>query len=112
MMPACTATELDSADARAHAVSDLLSHIANPVRFRIVCRLTRGEASVGELLRILRVSQSSLSQHLARLRNAGLVRTRRQSKSIYYELTSPQISAVVTTLRQFRWSDDEPPRLN
>ncbi|MEM9761514.1 MAG: metalloregulator ArsR/SmtB family transcription factor [Pseudomonadota bacterium] len=111
-MPACAATELDSADARAHAVSDLLSHIANPVRFQIVCRLTRGEASVGELLTILRVSQSSLSQHLARLRNAGLVRTRRQSKSIYYDLNSPQISAVVSTLRGFRWTDEQPTRLN
>lgn len=85
-------------DAQAQAVSDLLGHLANPVRLRVICRLKHGEASVAELLRILNVSQSSLSQHLARLRNAGLVATRRQSKSIYYRLTSDDMEALVCSL--------------
>lgn len=64
----------------------------------ILCELADGERSVSALLPVVGLQQAALSQHLARLRAAGLVATRRASQMVYYRLTSPAAVAVINTL--------------
>lgn len=76
----------------------MLKAIANDNRLLILCQLVDGEATVGELGGRLDLSQSALSQHLARLRRDGLVRTRRQAQTIRYALASEEAKAVVDVM--------------
>lgn len=84
----------------AHAVSVLLKAIGNPWRYKILCLLADGERSVGALERDLGIAQSALSQHLARLRELGLVQTRRQRQRVIYSLASSAVAALVGILCQ------------
>jgi len=73
----------------------LLKGLANENRLMIVCVLNEGEHSVGQLNERISLSQSALSQHLAVLRDQGLVKTRRQSQTIYYRLAqSPAMNII------------------
>lgn len=83
---------------RAEEAAQLLSAMANPKRLLILCNLLDRERSVTELSSIVELEQSPLSQHLARLRALGLVRTRRDGQSIYYRLASQEVSEVLETL--------------
>lgn len=83
---------------RAEEAAQLLSAMANPKRLLILCNLLDRERSVTELSSIVELEQSPLSQHLARLRALGLVRTRRDGQSIYYRLASQEVSDVLETL--------------
>lgn len=74
----------------------LLKSLANENRLMILCVLTEGELSVGQLNQWIELSQSALSQHLAVLREQGLVHTRRESQTIYYRLAdSPAVDIIV-----------------
>src|SRR5512139_1705776 len=66
----------------------LLRALSNENRLMLLCLLFEGEKTVGELNASLPLSQSALSQHLAVLRDEGLVKTRREAQSIYYGLAS------------------------
>ena len=79
----------------------LLSAMANTHRLFVLDRITKGETSVGELAAAAGVSQSTLSQHLAILRGAGLVKTRRQAQTVYYTCRSQAVSRVLDTLSEF-----------
>jgi len=76
----------------------LLGVLANPRRLMILCELADGERSVGELVPVVGLQQAALSQHLARLRAAELVSTRRVSQMIFYRLSSPAAVAIINTL--------------
>lgn len=76
----------------------LLKCLSNPQRLLILCHLQEGERSVAELERQLGMQQPRLSQQLARLRRDGLVRTRRNSRSIYYALGSDQAGKIIDLL--------------
>lgn len=78
--------------------SGLLAAIGNDKRLKILCELAEGEASVGSLAKKVDLSQSALSQHLAKLRALKLVATRRDAQTIYYSVASPLIPPVLTTL--------------
>ena len=80
----------------AREASALLKAMSNEHRLLILCQLMPGEKSVGELVRSVGLSQSALSQHLARLRRDQLVRTRREAQTIYYSIAS---TAPVVLLR-------------
>lgn len=82
----------------ARRASILLKAMANERRLEILCHLAGGEHSVSALERLLGLSQSALSQHLARLRLDGLVRTRRSAQTIYYRLDGHQAEAIMTAL--------------
>jgi ArsR family transcriptional regulator, virulence genes transcriptional regulator len=82
----------------ARKASILLKAMSNEHRLLILCRLVVGERSVGELVRLVGLSQSALSQHLARLRRDNLVRTRREAQTIYYALASDEAVAVLERL--------------
>ena len=78
----------------------MLKAMANRYRLMVLCYLVDGERSVGELNRDIALSQSSLSQHLARLRQDGLVRTRRDGQTIYYSICAGPAMRVMETLHE------------
>ena len=102
-MPETTARLLDQMDPeamRAHAAdaSRLLKALANDKRLMLLCLLVEREHSVGELNARVALSQSALSQHLAVLREDGLVSTRREAQTIYYSLAAGPAQQVIATL--------------
>src|SRR3954447_5527745 len=80
--------------------SVLLKAMSNEHRLLILCQLVRGEKSVGELVRLVGLSQSALSQHLARLRRDSLVRTRREAQTIFYSVAAQEPLAILGLLDQ------------
>ena len=96
--PQATARAAREMAAQADAAAGLLKALANPQRLRVLCRLHEGERSVGELNRLVDLSQSALSQHLAVLREKGLVRTRRAAQTVYYALAPGPAEAIIHTL--------------
>lgn len=76
----------------------LMKALANDSRLMILCYLDGKELSVSELNEHLDLSQSALSQHLAVLRRDGLVKTRRDSQTIYYSLEGDRASRIIGTL--------------
>jgi DNA-binding transcriptional ArsR family regulator len=83
---------------QAQNAAGLLRALSNDSRLMILCLLSKGEHSVGDLERQVGLSQSALSQHLARLRRDGLVQTRRQSQTIYYALKGDKAVRVIEVL--------------
>jgi len=82
----------------AKRASTLLKAMSNERRLMILCYLVTGEKSVGTLEELVGLSQSALSQHLARLRRDGFVRTRREAQTIYYSLKGDEAATVLSTL--------------
>lgn len=91
-------TELEKMQANAGEAAEMLRLLSNEARLMVLCQLGAGEKSVGELNELVGLSQSALSQHLARLRGEGLVATRREAQTIYYRITDERVSRLVTTL--------------
>ena len=83
---------------KAGAAETLLKAVANRHRLMILCELNNGERSVTALQKAIGLSQSALSQHLAKLREARLVKTRRESQSIHYSLADTGVSKVIGVL--------------
>lgn len=94
-LPVKSARQLE---AQAGEAARVLKMLANDHRLIILCRLSGGEMSVGELGLYVELSQSALSQHLAKLRAEGLVSTRRDGQLIYYRLASPVAERLVGAL--------------
>lgn len=78
--------------------SALLKALANEKRLMIVCILCKGEKNVGELEQFIGLSQSALSQHLARLRRDGVVDTRREAQTIYYSIKDDAVPKLLECL--------------
>jgi len=87
--------QVNAADA-----AQLLKAMSNEHRLLILCHLGQSELSVGQLNDLVALSQSSLSQHLARLRKDGLVNTRRESQTIYYSIAQPAIMKIIEVLHR------------
>jgi ArsR family transcriptional regulator, virulence genes transcriptional regulator len=85
--------------------AQLMKALGNPHRLAILCQLLEGEKSVGQLVALIGLSQSALSQHLARLRRDRLVRTRRNAQTIYYTLDGAQARVLLDTLHQLYCHD-------
>lgn len=85
---------------RAQDAAELLKALGNTHRLMILCELLEGEKSVGELVRCIGLSQSALSQHLARLRRDELVKTRRSAQTIYYAIAGAEARALLETLHR------------
>jgi DNA-binding transcriptional ArsR family regulator len=88
----------DAMLAAADQASELLKALANRHRLLIVCQLLEKERSVGELAALLKLRDSTVSQHLALLRKDGLVTTRRDGQTIWYAIGSPPARDLVHTL--------------
>jgi DNA-binding transcriptional ArsR family regulator len=90
----------DLAEMARHAddAAALLKALANEQRLLVMCSLVDGPKSVGELNERVELSQSALSQHLAVLRAAGVVTTRREGQTIWYALADGPATAVMNAL--------------
>ena len=82
--------ELSGLEARAEDVVALLKQLANKRRLLILCRLSAGEATVSELCEVAGLSQSAISQHLAKMRKDGLVNGEKDGLQIRYSITDPR----------------------
>lgn len=96
-------SEIDDAafagmDAKAEGAARLLATLANPKRLLALCHLLEGEKSVGRLAELVGLSPTALSQHLARMRDLGVVETRREGQTIHYRMASPEVRAILETL--------------
>lgn len=89
------ASELERNKQNAVLAASFLKALAHEKRLMILCILAEEEKSVGELERLLDLRQPTVSQLLARLREDGLVATRRDGKAVYYRLASEQARAIV-----------------
>jgi len=85
--------------------ADFLLVVANPHRLRVLQLLLEGEMAVGSLVRHIGLSQSALSQHLARLRESGLVKTRREAQSVFYSVSSTKVFEILETLESIFGSE-------
>ena len=83
------------------AACDVLRAMAHPMRLSILCRLLEGELSVSGFESELGLRQPSLSQQLGLLREAGLVHTRREARSVTYSIADRRIAVVLAALRQY-----------
>lgn len=82
------------------AALKLLKALAHHERLLILCKLNEGERSVGQLLIDSSLSQSALSQHLAKLRTLNLVKTRKEAQTVFYSLRDEKIAKIIATLHQ------------
>jgi ArsR family transcriptional regulator len=103
-----TATRIDpkALEARAGMVADLLGALANDRRLLILCKLVEdGEATVGALADEVGLSQSALSQHLARMREEGIVAFRREAQAVWYRIADPRVESLLATLHRLYCQD-------
>ncbi|MEO1976331.1 MAG: metalloregulator ArsR/SmtB family transcription factor [Paracoccaceae bacterium] len=93
--------------ANARNAAAYLKTLAHEGRLMILCHLGSGEKSVGELETLLGTRQAAVSQMLARLREEGLVSTRRDGKTIYYSLSDGDTSRVIGLLYEIFCAQNE-----
>ncbi len=91
--------DIQQLEKHAQQAADMLKQLGNVHRLMILCSLVEGERSVTELHAITNLSQSALSQHLASLRNAQLVTTRRQAQTIFYRLLGTESIQIISVLK-------------
>lgn len=81
--------------------AQFLKLLANEHRLLVLCHLLAGERSVGALVEEVGLSQSALSQHLARLREDGLITFRRESQTLFYRVSDVRAERVLAALKDF-----------
>jgi DNA-binding transcriptional ArsR family regulator len=97
---------LNDFEARAAEAAGLMKALGNEHRLLILCHLmASGELTVGALVAESGLSQSALSQHLARLREEGLVTFRRESQTLHYRIADPNAARVISLLRDIYCPD-------
>jgi DNA-binding transcriptional ArsR family regulator len=93
-------------EARAGEVAATLAALANDRRLLILCKLVEdGEATVGSLAEEVGLSQSALSQHLARMREEGIVAFRRDAQTLWYRIADHRIESLLATLHRLYCQD-------
>ena len=88
-------------------VARLLKSVSNEKRLLIICTLYNGEKSVGELEAVVGLSQSALSQHLAKLRRDKIVSTRREAQTIYYSILDKTVTVLLEALCELYCDESE-----
>jgi DNA-binding transcriptional ArsR family regulator len=92
--------DLSPLTANAAAAAAMLRALANERRLMILCLLIEaGEMSAGDLAREVELSQSALSQHLAKMREEGLVAFRREAQSVHYRISDPNVKRLIAVLK-------------
>jgi ArsR family transcriptional regulator len=94
---------------RATLVAGFLKGLANPHRLMILCELADGERSVSQLIAATGMAPTSMSQHLARLRNEGIVSVRRDHRTLFYTIGHPATGALMQVLRAHFCAPAQPP---
>lgn len=91
-------TDLSVLKANASNMAGRLKLMSHPERLLMLCRMDEGEVSVSELVELTGLSQSSVSQHLAMLREENVVTIRGEAQTRYYSLADPVVSAIIHAL--------------
>ena len=78
----------------------MLKQLAHSGRLLILCSLTEGEKTVGQLMQLVDLSQSAVSQHLAKLRDAKLVEAEKRGQMVYYRISSDEAQSIISALYQ------------
>lgn len=91
-------TDLSELKANAAIMAGRLKLMSHPERLLMLCRMDEGEASVTELVELAGLSQSSVSQHLAMLREEGVVSIRGEAQTRFYSLKDPIVRGVIHSL--------------
>ena len=95
------AADLKKLTKQAGEAAQLLKLLGNEKRLLILCFLAaRGEMTVGELVGVVKLSQSALSQHLARMRGENIVSFRRDSQTLWYRISDPRIEQLMAELHR------------
>lgn len=92
--------DIENIEEKLDDVVTLLKAVSNQRRLMILCALCKQERSVGDLEKMVGLSQSALSQHLARLRRDGFVNTRREAQTIYYSTNNPHVCQLMDALNE------------
>ena len=90
--------DIESMRVSALQATSVLRTLANPDRLLLLCQLSQGERSVGELESLLGIVQPTLSQQLGVLRQEEMVNTRRSGKQIYYSVKNPKVLVILEHL--------------
>ena len=105
-MTATLAMEFRDFEANALEVANVLRALGNERRLMILCKLAEaGEMTVGALVEAVGLSQSALSQHLAKLRADGLVEFRRASQTLHYRVVDTRALRVLQVLKEIYCGD-------
>ncbi|MDC7675239.1 ArsR/SmtB family transcription factor [Asticcacaulis machinosus] len=91
-------TPADVLERNAAEAEAMLKLLANRHRLLILCQLIDQRKSVGEINENIKLSQSALSQHLAKMRAQGLIEAEKQGQMVYYRLANPKVTALLSTL--------------
>jgi len=105
MSPDTSPAGMEALKARAPQAADLLRQLSNANRLLILCHISQDERSVSQLEQDLGIKQPGLSQQLAELRQSGLVKTRRESRSIFYSIADERALAVMAMLHEIFCKD-------
>jgi ArsR family transcriptional regulator len=99
-MSKLVALDATALERKAATVAKILRTLGNERRLMILCKLVeRGEANVTTLTEDVGLSQSALSQHLAKMRQEGIVAFRRESQTLWYRIADPWVEELFATLR-------------
>ncbi|MCT2399949.1 ArsR/SmtB family transcription factor [Novosphingobium mangrovi (ex Huang et al. 2023)] len=93
-----TPSDLTELKANANVMAARLKMMSHPERLLMLCRMDEGEVSVSELVELTGLSQSSVSQHLALLREEDVVSIRGEAQTRYYRLNDPVVQAIIHAL--------------
>jgi ArsR family transcriptional regulator len=108
---AAAADSFSAFEANAAEVAGLLKALANERRLMILCELgTHGETTAGSLADAVGLSQSALSQHLAKMREEGIVTFRRDGQTLWYRVADPRIGTLLNTLQRLYCPSKAPSR--
>lgn len=100
---------METLDDHLTEAANLMNMLSQPVRLKVLCTLVEGEKSVQALTDICGLSQPAMSHHLAKLRAAKLVKTRRDGQTIYYSIAASEAKAVLTVLHEIYCTPPESP---
>lgn len=90
--------KLEAIGKNASKAEAMLKLLANKNRLMILCHLIKSEQSVNQLSELVGLSQSALSQHLAKMRENQLVATNKRGQAVYYYISNPEVEAILSTL--------------
>lgn len=83
---------------KADIVSGFLKGLANPNRLMVLCELSSGEKNVSELMEATGIAQTSMSQHLTKLKDEGIVSFRREHRTLYYSISHDAVNEIMQVL--------------
>lgn len=97
---------IDEMQANAKQAADFLKGLANSHRLMILCQLVDGEKSVSELIEATQIAQTSMSQHLSKLKQEGLVSFRREHRTLYYSIAHEAVVEIMQVMYRSFCQDD------